>query len=266
MVHTPESDATPSVAPPDVSGLTTDQRIARLEQQINNLVVMNLPARLDALQLEIEKLNGQHEQDAHDLKALSDQLRDFYADLTRRIGGAPPANHIGDTAANHGGKDAVNHDSKGDNNGSSLESQSSTLAPAPSATASPDPDQQSVPKEQKMYESALNLLQQKKYAAAADKMADYLKDYPTGAYVVNAHYWVGESHYLLNQYDQAAVEFKLLLDKYPNSTKTQDAMLKLAIIHDNKGDHELAKKEFSQVVKRFPGSTAAQIAKQHLAQ
>jgi len=256
-----ESNATAStlssevanIPPPDVSNLTVEQRIARVEQQINNLTTMNLPARLDALQQENAELRGQHEQDAHDIKALNEQLRAFYADLTRRVGGT---SNIKDTTTT---KPAANH-------GSSMDSESSTLSSAPSAMAATDDvDQQSVPKEQKLYEGALNLLQQKKYSTAAEKMDEYLKAYPTGTYVINAHYWLGESHYLLNQFDLAANEFKLLLDKYPNSTKTQDAMLKLAIIHNNKGKKDLARKEFLQVQKRFPGSTAAQIAKQQLA-
>ena len=239
--------AAPSQPEVDLSKLSTEQRLKRLEQQINNLVEMHLPARLDSMQLEVAKLHGDNEQAKHDLKAMSDQLRDFYVDLTRRIGGQPQT--VPPTA----------------NNGSSMQTQSTTLSSAPAAMATPEVDQQNVPKEQKMYDEALNLLQQKKYADASVKMSNYLKAYPNGAYAVNAHYWLGESHYLLNQFDLAAIEFKLLLNKYPKSTKSADSLLKLGIIHNSLGKRDEARRELAQVQKRFPGSTQAQLARQQLA-
>jgi tol-pal system protein YbgF len=175
-------------------------------------------------------------------------LRNFYADLQRRLGdvkGAPPT--VAPAA------------------GSSMESQGSTLPSASSATALPDQDQQSVPKEQKIYEDAFSDLQQKKYDSASSKFVSYIKSYPKGAYAVNAHYWLGECYYLLNQFDKSSSEFKTVLSKYPNSTKTADSLLKLGIIHNSMGKYAEARKELQQVQSRFPGSTAAQLATHQLA-
>jgi len=232
----------------NTANLSTEQRLARLEQQINNLVQMNLPARIDSLQQDVAKLSGQNDKQTHDIQALNDQLRNFYADLQRRLGDVKGASPTAAPAA-----------------GSSMESQGSTLSSAPSATALPDQDQQSVPKEQKIYEDAFSDLQQKKYDSASSKFVSYIKSYPKGAYAVNAHYWLGECYYLLNQFDKSSSEFKTVLSKYPNSTKTADSLLKLGIIHNSMGKYAEARKELQQVQSKFPGSTAAQLATHQLA-
>jgi len=46
-----------------------EQRVQLLEQQLSNLVQMNLPAKIDALEQQIQQLNGQVEQQAHALQA-----------------------------------------------------------------------------------------------------------------------------------------------------------------------------------------------------
>lgn len=237
----------------NTASLTTEQRLNRLEQQLNNLVQMNLPARLDSLQQTMDKLNGQSEQHDHDLKILNDQLRNFYTDLERRIGqakGTTPTAGITDITATPATGTA------------NLHTDSATLPTASSATS--EPDQQSVPKEQKTYDEAFSMLQQKQYATANEKFRAYIKSYPKGANIISAHYWSAECYYLLSQLDQAAFEFKTLLDKYPSSTKSADALLKLGIIHAHAGKTEQARSEFSKVQQRYPGSTAAQLAKHQL--
>ena len=233
----------------NTASLTTEQRLNRLEQQLNNLVQMNLPARLESLQQTIDKLNGQSEQHDHDLKMVNDQLRNFYIDLERRIAqtkGVAPTG-ITDNAAT---------------GTANLHTDSTTLPAAGSATS--EPDQQSVPKEQKTYDEAFSLLQQKQYTTANEKFRTYIKSYPKGANIISAHYWSAECYYLLSQLDQAAFEFKTLLDKYPSSTKSADALLKLGIIHAHTGKTEQAKSEFLKVQQHYPGTTAAQLAKHQL--
>lgn len=246
----------------NTSNLTTEQRLSRLEQQLNNLAQMNLPARLDSLQQEVDKINGQTEQHDHDLKALNDQLRSFYSDLEKRINqtkGINPSDNL-----DHSASSSTSLDSKDVpiNKSANLHSGSSTLPTAGSAVA--EPDQQSVPKEQKAYDEAFAALQQKKYDLASDKLRTYIKTYPKGTYIIYAHYWLAECYYILNQLNAATTEFKFVLDKYPSSTKTPDALLKLGMIHSHTGKTQLAKSEFLKVKQRYPGTTAAQLAAHQL--
>jgi tol-pal system protein YbgF len=244
----PEVAAAPASMVPEMAttnATTLEQRIANLERQVNNLTQMNLPGRLEELQQEIQKLNGQSEQQNHDVKTIKDQLNKFYRDLNQRIT-SPAASSL----------------NKNDN--ANLLDNGTNLSNDETIKAASDIDQQSIPKEQKAYEDAFNDLQQKKYSFAAEKLRIYLKNYPKGAYTVNAHYWLAECYYLLNQFNQAASEFKIVIDKYPSSTKIPDALLKLGIIHSNAGKYDLARKELQTVRKKYPGSTAAHLASQQL--
>src|SRR3989344_181988 len=77
---------TPSPSPMlDTSLMTTEQRLTRLENQLNNLTKMNLPQQLSDVQQELQKLSGQLQEQQRDLKTLNDQQRSFYQDLNQRI-------------------------------------------------------------------------------------------------------------------------------------------------------------------------------------
>src|SRR3990167_5296015 len=68
------------------SHLTEDQRLARIEQQMNNLTAMNLPQQITELQQQLAELRGQLQMQSHDLKLLENQQRSFYQDLNQRLG------------------------------------------------------------------------------------------------------------------------------------------------------------------------------------
>lgn len=264
---------------PQLSSLSLEQRISRLEQQMNNIVQMNVPARLDELQQETQKLNGQSETSAHDLKVLNQKLTDFYKDLASKVNlhgvkkasiGSPKGAEVASSDDENVYDSDVLGDDSDENEGGSqtaksagLKSAGTTLQSSPSAMAI-ETEQQSVPKEQKEYEYAFNFLQQKKYKEASIKLGSYLKKYPKGTYAINAHYWLAQCHYLMSEFKEAESEFKVIVTKHPSSTKAPDSLLRLGIIHNSNGDHAKAKQEFLQVIKRFPGSHAAKLAAQQL--
>ena len=81
-----------------VSALTQEQRLARLEQQVTNLINSGQAQKVTSLQEQMQALMGQLEVVQHDLKQLNQQQRGFYQDLDQRI------NHLqtltsGNTAA-----------------------------------------------------------------------------------------------------------------------------------------------------------------------
>ena len=46
--------------------------------------------------------------------------------------------------------------------------------------------------------------------------------------------------------------------------KIADAILKLALVHENQGKHDQSVSELNKVIKKYPDTTAAQLAKQQL--
>ena len=216
------------------SDLSTEQRVSKIEQQIANLNQQGLANKIDDLQQRLQKLNGTVEDQGHEIAQLNDQLRDFYQDLNQRIGSGSAAVKKDVGAA----KKKANQSAK-----ESVVSDRASL------------------KEQQLYQTAVDLLPS---AESAKKLRDYVKDYPNGAYVPGAHYWLGEVYFSQKNFTASEAEFKTVLNNYPKSPKISDAMLKIALIHDNQNKHEQAKLELQQVIKRFPGSQAAKLAKQQI--
>lgn len=233
------SDQSPIVAEAQ-SDLTLDQRVAKLEQQINNLNQQNLSKRLDDLQQQLQKISGDLEVQSHAVQQLDEQLKSFYQDLNQRV-------QKQDVSV----KPVV----KGDVVNKTVNKIAAKFAAAVSAT-------DSSLKEQQLYQDAFNLLQNKKNQEATTKFHAYISAYPDGNYVANAHYWLGEVYFAGQQFKLATSEFETVINKYSSSTKVPDAMFKLALIYEQAGKHDLAKKELSVLQKRFPHSSAAQLAKQ----
>lgn len=228
---------------------TADNRVNKLEQQISNINEQNLTSKIEELQQRVQKLNGQIEDQEHRIEQLNSQLRNFYQDLNQRLenlrtnasGVIPPVlqNKKTETFVSGNIVEVTGDDVK------------------------PRTDKEFL-KEQQMYQTAIDLLPDKKYEASGDKLRDYLKLYPKGVYVANAHYWLGEINFLQKNYDAAEEEFKIIIDKYPKSKRVSDAMFKLALVHQNQGRENQAKRELRQIIKRYPHTSASQLAKLQL--
>jgi len=250
---------------PAKTNFSIDQRINRAEQQINNINGQNLPNRLEELQQKLQKVNGELEAERHQVEQLKKQLEDFYRDVNQRLGTAKPV--ISQDATSTAAIPAV---TPVVTNGAP----NSSVVPATTANVAGvfDSSQQASNvtntasaflKEQQMYQTAIDLLPDKKHESE-NKLREYLKQYPKGIYVANAHYWLGEINYLQKNFDAAEEEFKIVVDKYSKSKKVADAALKLALVHQNQGREAEAKQELQKVIKRYPGTPAAQLAKQQL--
>lgn len=213
----PATSVTESV--PSVN-LSPEQRITRLEQQMNNFMQSNSAARIDQLQQQVNQLQGQLDQQTHQLQQLQDQQKSFYEDIDQRL------------------------------------MQLKTPAVAPNVP----PARPASTNEQTTYQQAFAVLNTKKYAEAASSFQYYLKQFPQGQYAANAHYWLGEIYYLQNKPALAAEQFQLIVTQYPKDQKLPDALLKIAFIHDDAGKHAQAKQELQNIIKQFPGTPAAQLA------
>jgi TolA-binding protein len=65
-------------------------------------------------------------------------------------------------------------------------------------------------------------------------------------------------------YSASATEFDTVIKQYSDSPKVPEAMLKLALIHENQGKHAQAQTELRQLKKKYPKSAAAKLADQQL--
>lgn len=232
--------------------LSPAQRLDKVEAQVDNLNRQNLSSKMNDLQEKVQQISGKVDEQSHQIEQLSNQTKSYYQDLNQRMdkgktsavpGAVTPAVPNA-TVTTPGATPAVK----------TQPGKKMTQAAIDAANL----------KEQQLYQTAIDLLPDKKYDESSKKLNDYLRRYPKGVYISNAHYWLGEIALLQKNYMQAEAEFKIVIDRFPNSKKVSDAMLKLALVHENQGKHEDAKAELKQVMKKYPNSTAAQLAKQQL--
>ncbi len=111
------------------------------------------------------------------------------------------------------------------------------------------------------YKVALNLYRTGKYKEAKEAFRLFLKNFPSSSYVVNALYWLGECDYAQHDYTNAIFGFKDVLARFPQSTKTADALLKTALAYGKLGDNSNAALHVSVLYEDWPNSEASRLAK-----
>ncbi len=114
------------------------------------------------------------------------------------------------------------------------------------------------------YKQGIELFKQKNFKEAKNSFEIYEKENPQGKYLSNASFWKGECDYNLGKFEEAILEYQLVIEKYPNSEKTSGALLKQGIAFQKIGDHNSSKAVFNKLLKHFPNSPQAAIAKDYL--
>jgi len=232
-----ESDTHPSS--------TVSERVAKIEQQMSNMQQSNTASKIETLQTEVQLLRNQVEELSHHLEEAGNQQKSMYSDLDNRVKQL-----------------SVKSDNESEKNTAKV-SDSAVNAVKKSIET---PNQPNPAEEQRIYQTAYDLIKAKKYESAIVTLKKMLQKYPTGQFAANAHYWLGELYGLLNKNDQSASEFSLIVKNYPDSPKVSDAELKLGLIYVADFKWDDAKDAFKKVVNRFPGTASARLATEQLKQ
>jgi len=238
--------ATPLNAAPVQGGL--EQRVQRLEKLLESQGLVDLYLRLENLQKEVQELRGSIEIQTNTLAGIKQRQRDLYLDVDRRLrqleSGAAAPQAVPNQAA-------------------ALASGTTSNSSAPAATTASGVPATTVSDkvaEETAYRSAFKLLKEGRYAPATSRFRDFITKYPGSGYADNAQYWLGEISYVTRDFEQAIREFDLVLQKYPDSTKHADAMLKKGYCYYELKNYTKAHAVLDEVTKRFPATTAARLA------
>ena len=118
------------------------------------------------------------------------------------------------------------------------------------------------PEEQ--YQYAFGLLSQANYGEAELALRGFVDQNPNDPLAGNAKYWLGETYYVRQDYQQAAVTFAEAYQEYPDSGKAPDNLLKLGMSLSALGSQNDACGTFAELLKRYPqaAATVLQRAKQ----
>jgi tol-pal system protein YbgF len=115
------------------------------------------------------------------------------------------------------------------------------------------------------YQEALQAYRSKNYRDAIQKFEALLATDSRHSLSDNCEYWIGESYYDLQNYQQAIVAFEKVFT-HPKSNKDDSAQLKLGMCYLRLNEKEKAKEEFQKLVRDYPASEYAGIAKRFIGQ
>ncbi len=258
---TASDSGTPSPAPANGSqALATEVRISNLESQMRDLTGQLEEIQFGVTQVKnrLDKLQADDEQRFHALE---------HPGSGPVAAAAPPP--AGDAAAsgaapdNGGPTPIAPGTSSGDMSqapsaGGSLSAPGS--APADSGAPAATPDQTAAaPKvelpagtPESQYAYAFNLVRQNDFPGAESAFKQFLEQNPKDPLAGNAQYWLGETYFARNQFQQAAAIFAQGYVKYPKSEKTPNVLLSLGISLGNLGKKQQACISFAKLEHQFP--------------
>lgn len=111
--------------------------------------------------------------------------------------------------------------------------------------------------EQAAYDSAFELLKQSRYNDAIIEFRAMISEFPNGALVDDAQYWIGEAYYVTRDFENALDAFQTVVNRYSDSQRVPEALLKLGYVQAELGRNEDARRTLNQVISQYPGSRVA---------
>lgn len=246
------------------------QAVARVESRSSNSNAFNptseavaadnisleFQRKMEFLQQEVQELRGKVEEQNYQLQQLQEQQKKLYLDLDRRLRDAPQASQA-TKPTSHSGITLEAPENLPSTSEVSSQPLSEQIAPShPHAM----PSSEEIAAEEKAYQNAYHLIQNKEYDKAMQSFKSLVKSFPHGKYLPNSTYWLGEIYFTKGSLDLAYEAFDLVYRQFPQHPKAADSLLKLGYVEYAKGEWKQSQALLSQVKSQFPGSTSAQLA------
>jgi tol-pal system protein YbgF len=223
-----------------------DTRLARIERLMTNQSLLQLANEIEALRADVRGMHDEVDKLGNDLEAARKRQRDLYADLDRRVKALEPR-----SAASGGENLSMT--------GTPAERPPAPRAPAaPAASAGPDGTDRA------NYQAAFVLLKDSQYDQAIIAFGKFLVDFPDSPLADNAQYWLGEAYYVNRDFPTALAAFQRVADRYPESRKLPDALLKAGYCQYELRQWDKARAILTEVTSKFADTPAGRLAQQRL--
>ncbi len=135
-----------------------------------------------------------------------------------------------------------------------------SLGGAPPAPTSSGPP----PAPRELYSQAYADYARGNYDLAISGFEEYLRTYPNTEFSDNAQYWIGECLYGKQKYAESVEAWNTLFRDFPSSDKLPDARFKKGLALERLGRRSQALVEYRYVVDRYPNSEAGRKAREKL--
>lgn len=229
-----------------------ERRLDRIERLLDGSTLMDMNRLQERLRQEVQALRGEVEVMQRNIDDLERQQRSLYEDLDSRLqaleqdAGAGQAEDVIPEMPAFDDLDAEPDAPQGE-----------TDIAADHAEASPDSDAEAD------YQRAFELLREGRYERASQAFRDVLETHPGTLYAENALYWLGESYYVVRDFDSAMEHFEAVIADEDNN-KRPDALLKKGYIHYERGQWQEARSALEQAREQYAGTTVATLAENRL--
>jgi tol-pal system protein YbgF len=227
---------TPPAEDPVLIKLTElERRLQSIERVVQNQSLVNLTQQVAAVERRGDELQGRVEELEHNAESTGERQRQLYVDLDTRIQEMETAIRARNSVSVMDGGNLP-----------------PGQLPVPSGS---DRDN---------YNAAFELLKEQRYEPAASAFRQFLVTFPDSGLADNAQYWLAESNYVTQQFEQALLEFELVISRYADSRKVPDALLKVGYCNYELKRWDAARKALLRVQSDYPETTAARLAGQRL--
>jgi tol-pal system protein YbgF len=223
-----------------------DTRLARIERVVANQSLLDLANQGESLRSDLRAMHNDVDQLTNTLEASRKQQRDLYADLDRRMKAVELRGTAGSGAA------------PGDAGGALAVGGTGGAALAGGAGDTQGSDDKAA------YQVAFGLLKDGQYDRAIAAFQKFLVTFPNSQLADNGQYWLGEAYYVNRSFPEAQAAFQRVVDKYPQSRKRPDALLKIGYCQYELKQPDLARNTLTIVTTQFPDTPAAHLAQQRL--
>ena len=106
------------------------------------------------------------------------------------------------------------------------------------------------------YDLAYGYVQHKDYALAEKAFADFLRKNLNDMLVPEPHYWIGESLFQRQRYQDAADAYLVVVRNYESAEKAPDSLLRLGQSLAAIGQKEMACASLGEVPRKYPRASA----------
>ncbi|MCC5811096.1 MAG: tol-pal system protein YbgF [Ectothiorhodospiraceae bacterium] len=228
-----------------------ERRLDRIERLLDGSTLMDMSRLQERLRDEVANLRGDIDVLQREVQELQRQQRSLYEDLDSRL-----------QAMEHGqaGNGPERQPSLPDTPGLDAD-----LAAGDDATDIPDdaPDAEPESDAAEDYEQAFELLREGRYEAAGNAFREVLENHSGTLYADNALYWLGESYYVVRDFDSAMEHFEAVIADEDNN-KRPDALLKKGFIHYERSQWQDARRALEEARDAYPNSSVATLAENRL--
>jgi len=115
-----------------------------------------------------------------------------------------------------------------------------------------------------IYMAAYEAYKNNRNREAREKFQSVLQDFPENQYSDNARFWVGESYYREENYEDAILAYEELFRNNPKSDKVPGAMLKQGLAFYALKDKKTGKIILEKLIQKYPDTEPARLAQKKI--